>query len=140
MNFVRSYFDAKVWIINLFIYLFFILADLSILADTPYIQLAEALHSVAFKGGLRNSLYTPKFMVGKHKPERLQKFVQDRFVSPVVVGVGIEHEELVSLVGSKLILATHQPPKCQSKFVGGETHIDAVSPLTYVALAAEGAG
>lgn len=117
-------------------------ADLSILEDTPYIQLAEALHAVAFKGGLRKSLYTPKFMVGKHTTEALQQYVKERFVGPntAIVGVGLEHDELVQLVGKHFGLQSHQPSKCQCKFIGGEVHIDSSLPLTYVALATEGAG
>ena len=116
-------------------------ADLSILEDTPYIQLAEALHGVAFKGGLRKSLYTPRSMLGKHTPDMLKKYIEKRYVAPVVVGLGIDHAELVELVGANLNLGGHQPPKCVCSFIGGEVHLDAPSsPLTYVALATEGAG
>lgn len=115
-------------------------AELAIVEDTPFIKLAEALHSVAFKGGLRKSLYTPRHMLGQHTPEMLRKYVQTRFVAPVIVGVGIDHSQLVDLVGTGLTLGTSKPPACVCKFIGGETHIDSNSPLTYVALAGEGAG
>lgn len=117
-----------------------ILAELSILEDNLHIKLAETLHAAAFKGGLRKSLYMPRFMLGKHTPEALKKFISTRYVSPVVVGVGVDHQELVDLVGSHLNLGSGQPPKCVTSFIGGETHLDSASPLTYVALATEGAG
>lgn len=117
------------------------LAELAVLEDNPHIKLAEALHAVAWKGGLRKSLYMPRFMLNKHTGEQLKKFIANRYVSPVVVGVGVEHQQLVDLVGSHLSgLSSHQPPKCVTSFIGGETHLEAASPLTYVALATEGVG
>ena len=66
--------------------------DLSILKDTPLLLLSEALHSVAFRGGLKNSIYSPEFMLGKHSSEMLTNFVNNHFVSnrTAIVGLGIE--------------------------------------------------
>lgn len=117
-------------------------ADLSVLEDTPFIQLAEALHKTAFGGGLRNSLYAPKFTLGKHKSEDVRKFHQEFFSgsNTVVVSAGLEHKKLVDLVGQQLVLRSGSSTKDASKYKGGEYHIDAYSPLNYAAIACEGAG
>ena len=117
-------------------------ADLSLVEDAPQIQLTEALHKAAFKGGLRKSLYTPKHMVGKHTTDNLLEYVKKRFVSPntVVVGYGVDHQQLVEMVGKGINLGSSAAGKCNAKYIGGELHIDSSSNLTYVALASEGVG
>lgn len=118
-------------------------ADLSVLADTPYIQLAEALHRTAFKGGLRNSLYAPKFALGKYSSNDLKQFHEKHFNGSniAVVGVGVDESLLIESFTDSLALKGGSASKESSTFIGGnEVHIDYDSPLTYVALASEGAG
>ncbi|XP_075585356.1 ubiquinol-cytochrome c reductase core protein 2 [Dermatophagoides farinae] len=117
-----------------------LMVDRSLLEDTPFIQLTELIHHVSFRGGLRNSLYVPKFMVGKHSAEDLKKFHRETFVgsNTVVVGLGIDHQQLTELVGQSLVLPASTGMKESSDFIGGEIHQDSCSPLTYVAIACEG--
>lgn len=117
--------------------------DLSILKDSPLLLLSEALHSVAFRGGLRNSLYSPEFMIGKHSSEMLLNFVDNHFVSnrSAVVGLGIEHDRLLEYVDKHFSLGRGDRGQTgESKFIGGQTRIDANLPNTYVAIATEGVG
>lgn len=117
-----------------------LMVDRSLMEDTPFIQLTELIHQVAYKGGLRNSLYVPKFMVGKHSTEDLKKFHRETFVgsNTVVVGLGMDHQQLTELVGQNLILPASSGTKESSDFIGGEIHQDSCSLLTYVAIACEG--
>ncbi|XP_054153990.1 cytochrome b-c1 complex subunit 2, mitochondrial-like [Oppia nitens] len=117
--------------------------DLSHFKDQPNLVVMEALHSVAFRGGLRNSLYSPDFMIGKHTTEDLHNYVEQHFVSnrAAVVGLGIDHKHLLELVEKHLPLArSDRGNSGQSKFIGGETRIDSNSNTTYVAIATEGVG
>lgn len=116
-------------------------ADLSLMDDTPFIQLTEMIHQVAFKGGLRNSLYTPKFMIGKLSQNDLKEYHKKTFVAAntAVVSLGVDHQHLTDLVAKNLILPSTSSEKDSSKFIGGEFHADSCSPLTYVAIACEGA-
>lgn len=118
--------------------------DLSILKDTPQLLLSEALHSVAFKGGLRNSLYSPEFMLGKHSSQMLSNFVEHHFVSnrTAIVGTGIEHNHLLEKVDKFFTLGRGEGTQSgqQSKFIGGQTRIDSDLDTTYVAVATEGVG
>ena len=93
-------------------------------------------------GGLGQSLYAPKFMLGQHTPEALHKFVRERFVSSniVISSVGLEQRELLELVTKNFVFAGSQPSKCKSNYIGGQIHLSSNSPVTYVALASEGVG
>ena len=117
--------------------------DLSILKDSPQLLLSEALHSVAYRGGLRNSLYSPDFMLGKHCSEDLLHFVATHFVSnrAAIVGLGIDHEQLLEYVDKYFSLARGDRGQSgESKFIGGQTRIDSNLENTYVAVASEGVG
>lgn len=116
-------------------------ADCSILEDVPFIKLTETLHQVAFKGGLRNSLYSPSFMIGKHRSEDLHKFHREHFVGMNVcaVGIGCDHHQLTEMISGNIVLPSSVGPKDSSVFIGGEMHIDSSSPLNYIAVGFEGA-
>lgn len=117
-------------------------AELSIFEDSPYIQLSEALHKAAFKGGLSNSLYCPKFSVGKHNHDDLIDYVRKHFVAKntAVVGLGVEHADLINLVSEDLQLPGASSAKDQVKYIGGELHVYSSGDTNYVAVAAEGVG
>lgn len=116
--------------------------DLALLNETPQLRLTEALHKAAFRGGLSKSLFSPEFNVGKITNESLTKYVNDHFVAnrTAIVGLGIDHERLVDLVGKKFALPTgDRGSSGESKYVGGEIRVDTNSDITHVAVAAEGA-
>ncbi|CAG2104811.1 unnamed protein product [Medioppia subpectinata] len=119
-------------------------ADLSYYRDSPQLVLIEALHSAAFRGGLRNSIYSPDFMIGKHSTDQLADYVDRHFVSnrTAIVGVGIEHNQLLERVDKWFSTMSRgdRGNSGQSKFVGGEARVDTNSDTTYVAVAAEGVG
>ncbi len=117
--------------------------DLAFLKETPQLLLMESLHKTAFRGGLRNSIYSPDFMFGKHTHEMLSKFVEQHFVSnrTAIIGTGIGHEELLELVEKRFSMSRGDRGNSgESKFVGGEIRIDTDSDITYVAVGAEGVG
>lgn len=117
--------------------------DLSLLKDRPQLVLLEALNSVAFRGGLRNSIYSPEFMIGKHSTESLTSYVEQHFVSnrTAIVGVGIEHGLLVEHIDNLFSMSRGDRGNSgESKYIGGQTRIDSDSNTTYVAVATEGVG
>lgn len=117
--------------------------DLAFLKENPNILVLENLHKAAFRGGLRNSLFSPDFMLGKHSQESLQRYVEDHFVSnrTAIVGLGIEHDLLLEQVESKFSLARGDRGNSgESKFIGGESRQESNSDVTYAAVVAEGVG
>ena len=118
-------------------------ADLALFKDNPQLVLMEALNSVAFRGGLRNSIYSPEFMLGKHSSEMLSNFVEQHFVSnrTAIVGTGIEHNRLLEHIDKYFSMARGDRGQTgESKFIGGQTRIDSNLDNTYVAVATEGVG
>lgn len=117
--------------------------DLAQLNETPQLLLMEALHKAAFRGGLRNSVFTPEFMLGKHSQEMLTKFVEQHFVSnrTAIVGLGIDHELLLGHVEKGFSMSRGDRGNTgESKFIGGEVRVDSGSDITFVAVGAEGVG
>jgi len=117
--------------------------DLALLNETPQLLLMEALHKAAFRGGLRNSLYSPEFMLGKHSRQSLTQFVEQHFVSnrTAIIGLGVDHDKLLQQVEKKFSMARGDRGNTgESKFVGGEVRVDTNSDVTYVAIGAEGVG
>ena len=98
------------------------------------------LHKVAFRSGLGNGLFSPDHMVGKHTSQVMHEFIAGNFCSnnAAVVGVGVPHEDLVAYANS-LNLKSAGSNAAASKVCGGEVRIEKGGPMSYVAVATEGA-
>ncbi|XP_054717722.1 cytochrome b-c1 complex subunit 2, mitochondrial-like [Uloborus diversus] len=118
--------------------------DLAMYENSPEAVLMENLHKVAFRGGLDNSLYSPRFMVGKHNSTMLHDFVKSNYLASrtSVVGVGINHDHLQSKIDQLFNLHSAGSTTGQqvSKFAGGEIRVEADIPFVQAAIVAEGAG
>jgi len=110
-----------------------------LLSLAPEVRVIEMIHWAAYRRGLGNSLYTPKFMIGKHTQEMLQEYVQRNFVEASVVGVGISQDSATRLTQGLNIKKGDNSTQ-PSKFSAGEIRKDVGGDLAYVCLALEGVG
>jgi len=102
----------------------------------------DLLHQAAYRDGLGNSLYAPKYMVGKYNPAMMQEFHEKYYTMErsVLVGIDIEHEKLVAL-GENLCLPKGKTATAPAKYAGGLTSRQATSGnTTAIAVAAEVSG
>jgi len=101
----------------------------------------ELLHKVAYRNGLGNSLYSPDYMVGKHKSAMLADFhaKTHTVTRSVVAGHGIDHTMLTRLC-SKLQLEKGHGPTQPCKYFGGEIREDHPGKLTTIAIGGQTAG
>lgn len=108
---------------------------------SPYSKLLDAVHKAAFRSGLGNSIYCPDYLVGKHSSESLQHYVKSHFTTnrTAVVGVGVDHSELVCFAQNLPLESGAGPAESPSKYYGGDVRIDTAGDLTHVAVAVEGA-
>jgi len=110
-------------------------------------QLMEALHRVAFRGGLANSLFIEPFNIGKvgKKSEQCLEYFKQNVTGPrtVVSAIGVDHERIVHVYKqlTKLASSSGDAGKA-SKFnsAGGEIRVEFGSKNTMVALAMESSG
>ncbi|XP_028395380.1 cytochrome b-c1 complex subunit 2, mitochondrial-like [Dendronephthya gigantea] len=117
--------------------------DLAMAKTNPQIGLIEELHRVAYRNGLRNSIYCKPSKTNKFTTEMLLKFTKDSFVGNqmALVGVGVNHDSLVGLCKSYLsgIPAGNSAIAEKPIYSGGEVHCEQPQNLVHVALACEGA-
>jgi len=105
----------------------------------PEARTLELLHKAAFRRGLGNSVYSPKYMVGKHTSKMLHNFVSENFGSASIVGIGLPHDQVLEFAGRFQLpkkVSTVQP----QKYHGGEIRKESGGQFAYVALALEGRG
>ena len=100
----------------------------SALSD-PRTAVLDALHQVAFRHGLGNSLYAKDADVHHLKRADLSEFAARNFAADrmVIVGTGVAHEELEALVASALkgVQVNAKGVKIpRSVYHGGETRLD----------------
>ncbi|XP_060519616.1 cytochrome b-c1 complex subunit 2, mitochondrial [Cylas formicarius] len=100
----------------------------------------DLLHKAAFRTGLGNSLFIPKFNIGKISTETLQHYVASNFVSgrAAVVGLGFSSSKTLELAQS-LNVETGDGTTVASPYKGGEVRSDKGGEFAYVAIAGEGA-
>jgi len=107
-------------------------------------QLLECLHRAAFRGGLSNSLFIKQFNVGKYSTEHLLNFTKNHFTAnnTVIVGLGVDHDQLVSLVQKDLPLSNSSEVSepLKSKYIGGDARIPFKTDLTFASVVTEGVG
>lgn len=114
--------------------------DLAVYLDSPEAQLAEALHKVAYRDTLGQSLYMRQEKVGSFTPQSLEAFVKSHYVShnAAIAGIGVDHDVLVHLARKLTIAPGQAPEKKKAKYHGGEQRLDQVSPLVHAAIVTEG--
>ena len=116
-------------------------ADIKNLTDNPQTTLLEALHSVAYHGGLGRPLIAPKEILGNLNADVLAEFYAQNFTAPriVLAGAGVEHDALLRLAEPLLAAApAGAPPQAPaSQYVGGDWRQFSPSPLTHAVLAFE---
>jgi ubiquinol-cytochrome c reductase core subunit 2 len=114
--------------------------DLAVYLNSPEAQLIEALHKVAYRDTLGQSLYMRQEKVGKFSPQSLEAFVKSHYVShnAAVTGIGVDHDALVHLARKLTVAPGQAPEKKKAKYHGGEHRIDQVSPLVHAAIVTEG--
>ncbi|XP_046854752.1 cytochrome b-c1 complex subunit 2, mitochondrial-like [Xenia sp. Carnegie-2017] len=116
--------------------------DLAIAETNPQIGLIEELHRIAYKNGLRNSIYCKPHKIHSFRTDMLLNFVKEMFVGKkmALVGVGVPHKSLVDLCETyfSLIPAGSDAPPQKALYCGGELISEEPKGLIYVALASEG--
>lgn len=109
-------------------------------ANTTF-RVVEALHRASFSGGLANSVLSPASMIGLHSTEMLQDYFDSRFnlSNVVIVGSGVNHDELCDVAESSLSLSTgtKSEPK-KSSFVSSEVRIHEAGRPACVAMGLAG--
>ncbi|EDV95791.1 cytochrome b-c1 complex subunit 2, mitochondrial [Drosophila grimshawi] len=101
----------------------------------------ELVHKAAFRRGLGNSIYMPRFQLGKLSPESLLHYVASTFSagSAAVVGVGVENN-LLSGFAQNLSFPSGGGSAAQSSssYYGGDARKDTAGHRAVVAVAGEG--
>lgn len=108
----------------------------------PAARIMELLHEAAFRGPLSNSLYSPKFMIGKHDHNLLMTYIKSLYVtnSMAIVGVNVDHDLLIEQVEKSFEFNTSPAPTApSSRFYHGNIKCLTRDPSTLVAVASEGA-
>ncbi|CAG9761659.1 unnamed protein product [Ceutorhynchus assimilis] len=111
------------------------------LATRPLqLRAVDLLHKAAFRTGLGNSLYAPKFQIGKISSETLQHYVSSNFTSArgAVVGLGLDECKMDELAQS-LTLDDSNGHVNVSPYKGGEIRSDKGGSFAFMAVAGEGA-
>jgi len=103
-------------------------------------QTMELLHKAAYRTGLGNSLYSPEYMVGKHKTQALLDFHQNTHTlsRAVLVGHGVDSRDM-GQYASLVKLGSGQGLNSNNKYYGGEERQHGGGNLTYIAIAGESA-
>ncbi|XP_071446989.1 cytochrome b-c1 complex subunit 2, mitochondrial [Hetaerina americana] len=110
---------------------------------TPHVMAVELLHKAAFRGGLGNSIYSPKYMVGRHNPEMLKHYVNSLFVADrtALVGSGVDPTLLMNMAHSlPMQSSSGNFVSAAPKFHGDELRNDTGSEFACVAVAGQSAG
>lgn len=112
--------------------------DLINVTDTD--RAIDALHQAAFNRGLGNVLYAGHWNVSNITADALQNFVSTNFTSnrAAIVGVGIDHESLLSFAKS-FQLQAGTAAASPSKYNVGQVKIDRAGSLATVAVGTQGA-
>lgn len=110
---------------------------------SPEVRLMELTHEAAFKsGGLSNSLFCRKSLIGKHDHNALMEYFNTHFVTSrmAVVGVGVELSNLVDAVEKTFTFNSVPAPEIsKSKFTAGNVRAEKGGNVAYVSVVAEGA-
>ncbi|KAH8319486.1 hypothetical protein KR067_011184 [Drosophila pandora] len=99
----------------------------------------ELVHKAAFRKGLGNSIYAPRFQLGKLSSESLLHYVCETFAAgrAAVVGVGIDINTL-SGFAQTLQFPTGSDKPSSPNWYGGDARKDTAGHQTVVAVAGQG--
>ncbi len=117
----------------------------SISSPPPETAVFDALHRVAFRGGLANNVGSGKELVGNVKRSDMEawaKSVTGSGSNIAIVATGVNHADLEGLVDailSKVPSGSGSPIADKSVYRGGEVRIDANGPSHFI-IAGEGVG
>lgn len=118
--------------------------DLKNLADNPQTQLLEAVHTVAYHGGLGRPLIAPSEVLKALNADVVAEFYAANYTAPrmVLAAAGVEHNELLRVAEPLLAAAPSGPAPSEpaSEYIGGDWRQFAASPLTHGVLAFEFSG
>lgn len=119
-------------------------ADVASLKDNPQAALLEAVHEVAFEGGLARPLVAPAPAVAALTPAALADFVGAHYTAPriVLAGAGVSQSDLAGLAAPMLetVRGGAPAPAPRSAYVGGDARTFAADGATHVMLAFESPG
>lgn len=104
------------------------------------VRAIELLHRAAYRSGLGNSIFCPKYQVGKLSSETLQHFYATNFTTnrAAVSGVNVEHQVLAGFAQS-LALESGAGASSQCKYHGGsDERLERGGRQTSVAVATNG--
>ncbi|KAH8296614.1 hypothetical protein KR054_008762 [Drosophila jambulina] len=99
----------------------------------------ELVHKAAFRNGLGNSIYTPRFQLGKLSTESLLHFAAQNFAAgrAAVVGVGIDNNTL-SGFAQTLQFPSGGGKAASANWYGGDARKDTAGHRAVVAVAGQG--
>ncbi|KAL9252995.1 Mitochondrial-processing peptidase subunit alpha-like protein [Drosera capensis] len=119
-------------------------AEVNEASNNPQGLLLEGIHSVGFSGALANPLLAPESAIDRLSSAVLEEFVAENYTAPriVLVGSGVEHEELTSLAEPLLadLPSVPRPEEPKSVYKGGDYRKQIGSGTTHFALAFEAPG
>lgn len=120
-------------------------AEMTDLAANPANLMMEAVHAVAFDGGLGQPLVASAGALSRMDGDTLAHFVQQNYTAPRVVlaASGCAHEDLVAVAEpllAQLPAGDASSATAPSKYVGGDYRVASDSPVANVVLAFEFAG
>ncbi|XP_026285734.1 cytochrome b-c1 complex subunit 2, mitochondrial [Frankliniella occidentalis] len=106
----------------------------------PQARVIDMLHGAAYRTGLGNSLFIPKYLVGSQGTETLHHYVQNTFLGnrTVVSATGISNNA-AKIFAERLNFAEGSGLGTSSQYYGGELR-KRCKGLAHVAIAADGAG
>ncbi|XP_052861688.1 cytochrome b-c1 complex subunit 2, mitochondrial [Anopheles cruzii] len=105
------------------------------------VKAVEALHKAAFRNGLGNSVFCPKYLVGKHSSETMQHYFAANCTTnrAAVAGVGVDHQLLVGFA-QNLALDSGSGSEHKSTFNTGEVRHNGSGSRAAVAVGAQAVG
>ncbi|XP_065362252.1 cytochrome b-c1 complex subunit 2, mitochondrial [Calliphora vicina] len=106
----------------------------------PQVRAVELMHKAAFRTGLGNSVYIPKFQIGKLSPETLLHYVANNCTANrcAVVGVGVDQTALVGFAQSLELASGGKSGSDSANYYGGDARKDTPSNMAHVAVAGSG--
>ncbi|XP_017081000.1 cytochrome b-c1 complex subunit 2, mitochondrial [Drosophila eugracilis] len=99
----------------------------------------ELVHKAAFRNGLGNSIYSPRFQLGKLSSESLLHYVAQTFAAgrAAVVGVGIDNNTLAGFAQT-LQFPSGGGKAASANWYGGDARKDTTGHRAVVAVAGQG--
>jgi ubiquinol-cytochrome c reductase core subunit 2 len=106
----------------------------------PQAQAVELLHKAAFRNGLGNSIYIPKYQIGRLSSETLLHYVCSNYTTGrcAVVGIGIDQNTLSGFAQCLDVQAGDGNKQEQANYYGGDARKETAGSMAHVAIAGQG--